>query len=264
TSSAPAPTSTSARTRAATTSSGKVRTGRWEDMRDAMDDDRVGEEVLSAQDVWYGIGDRTILDGVDLSVPRGMSVAVTGPSGSGKTTLLMCLAGLLKPARGHVYVRGREITGARPAAQARIRLSGIGIVYQFGELMPELTPLENVALPAQLAGSATSSAHRRARELLTELGVDRVAATPTSALSGGERQRVAIARALINDPVVILADEPTGSLDRAAAEHVADVFFALPERYGCGAVGVTHNPRIAARAAAQCELDGGKLARIVS
>lgn len=259
-----APTSTWRLTRAAATSTGEgiVNYGVRDEHEPVIDNTGMEQAILSAQGLRYEIGERTILDDVDLTVSAGQAVAITGPSGAGKTTLLMCLAGLVKPIRGHVHVNGQEITGRKPAQQARIRLRHIGIVYQFGELMPELTPLENVALPAQLAGSATFSAEQRAAELLQELGLDGVGSTPTSALSGGERQRVGIARALINKPAMILADEPTGSLDRTAGERVADVFFQLPQRHGCAVIVVTHNPRIAARADVQWELDSGKLMQV--
>ncbi|HEY8474576.1 MAG TPA: ABC transporter ATP-binding protein [Natronosporangium sp.] len=215
--------------------------------------------VLSVHGLRYEVGDRAVLDGVDFVAPAATTTAIMGPSGSGKTTLLMCVAGLLTAKAGRVEVNGRQINTLSPRQRASVRLTDIGIVYQFGELMPELTPLENVALPALLAGSAPSQAYQRARELLAELSVGEVAQTPTAALSGGERQRVAVARALVNRPSLLLADEPTGSLDRAAADLVADVFFRLPQAHGCAAVVVTHNPRIAARADAQWELDAGKL-----
>jgi putative ABC transport system ATP-binding protein/lipoprotein-releasing system ATP-binding protein len=217
---------------------------------------------IEARNLGYSIGDRVILDGVDLLVHGGRSVAVTGPSGSGKTTLLLCLAGILPIATGSVRVNGTDLASLRPNARARLRLREIGIVYQFGELLPELTPAENVALPALLAGERPASAYAAARGLLSDLGLGAIADAGTATLSGGERQRVAVARALIAQPAAVLADEPTGSLDRAGAEAVCDILFELPKRHGCALVVVTHNAEVAARADEMFVLgaESGKLA----
>lgn len=204
--------------------------------------------AIEARSLVYEIGRRRILDGVDLTVDRGRSVALTGPSGTGKTTLLMCLAGLLPPTAGQVRVDGDDLTSLSPAARAALRLRRIGIVYQFGELLPELTPLENVTLPALLRGTRRRQAHDKARALMDDLGIGPLAGGSTATLSGGERQRVAVARALVTDPAVVLADEPTGSLDRAGADIVAELLFGLPGTYGCALVVVTHNSDVAARA----------------
>ncbi|MER7730896.1 ATP-binding cassette domain-containing protein [Streptomyces erythrochromogenes] len=160
----------------------------------------------------YAIGERTLLDGLDLVVEAGTSVAVTGPSGSGKSTLLMCALGLIRPDSGVVSVAGADIARMSPRARARHRRAHLGVVFQSGELLPELTPVENVALPGLLDGQPRDAVFSRAEELLKELGI-RVAQTATGRLSGGERQRVAVARALINTPALLLADEPTGALD---------------------------------------------------
>lgn len=217
------------------------------------------EAAVVAEGVSYAVAGRALLDQVDLAVPARESLAITGPSGSGKTTLLMCLAGMLPIAHGRVRIAGTDITALRPAQSAALRLSKVGIVYQFGELIPELSPLENVAVPLLLAGRGRRTAYDRAADMLAQVGIDRAAETPTPNLSGGERQRVGLARALVTQPAVVLADEPTGSLDSGTAEVVADLLFGLPERHGCALIVVTHNPAIAARAEHQMALDAGKL-----
>ncbi|WP_354641655.1 ABC transporter ATP-binding protein [Kitasatospora camelliae] len=206
----------------------------------------------------YRIGDRTLLDGLDLTVESGTSVAVTGPSGSGKSTLLMCALGLITPDSGRVSVAGTDVTALSPRRRAHHRRDHIGVVFQFGELLPELSPVENVVLAGLLAGQSRNTAVAQARELLDELGVpaDR---TSTGRLSGGERQRVAVARALINRPALLLADEPTGALDQATRDHVCDLLFALPRTHGCALVVVTHDGTVADRADRRLELRGGVL-----
>ncbi|WAL73452.1 ABC transporter ATP-binding protein [Kitasatospora sp. YST-16] len=215
---------------------------------------------VETSDLHYGIANRTLLKSVDLSVGAGRSVAITGPSGCGKSTLLGLLAGLLKPTRGTVRIAGEDITSLAPGRRAALRLRSIGMIYQFGELLPELSPLENTALPALLAGVAREEAYARGTDLLEGLGVKNVLGTDTGALSGGERQRVAVARALIGQPQVVLADEPTGALDGKASTAVADLLFSLPARYGCALVVVTHNPQVAARADQVLTMADGRLA----
>ncbi|MGW1974238.1 ABC transporter ATP-binding protein [Streptomyces sp. NPDC001889] len=206
----------------------------------------------------YEVGGRTLLDGVDLSVSPGESVAVTGPSGSGKSTLLMCVLGLVRPQEGSITAGGREITGLGSTQLAQARRETLGMVFQFGELLPELTPVENVALPVLLGGGRHQDAYRRAEELLEELGVP-VGSTPTGMLSGGERQRTAVARALITEPEVLLADEPTGALDPEAREGVAHLLFTTARDRGCALLLVTHDPAVAERADRRHQLHGGIL-----
>jgi putative ABC transport system ATP-binding protein len=160
------------------------------------------------------------LDEVSLSVAPGEAVAVLGPSGSGKSTLLNLVAGLDRPTAGTVTVGGVRVDKLGEAASARYRRAGIGLVFQFFNLLDDLTVADNVMLPAQLAGMSRGAAQRRAAELLGALGVDRHAGAYPGRLSGGERQRVAVARALMNRPALLLADEPTGALDTAAGEDV--------------------------------------------
>ncbi|MEC4019409.1 ABC transporter ATP-binding protein [Streptomyces sp. H27-D2] len=207
------------------------------------------EYVLEATGLRYEIPGRRLLDGADLRVAAGQSVAVTGPSGSGKSTLLMCLLGLQQLKSGRIEISGRDITAMRSGQLARHRRDSIGMVFQFAELLPELPPLENVALAALLAGQNRKVAFTRAEDLLDELGVGAAARdTATADLSGGERQRVAVARALINEPALLVGDEPTGALDEGNRDSVASLLFSLPQRWSCGLLIVTHDHSIAERA----------------
>ncbi|MGW0611207.1 ABC transporter ATP-binding protein [Streptomyces sp. NPDC002788] len=195
----------------------------------------------------YQVEDRVLLDNVELTVAPGESAAITGPSGSGKSTLLMCVLGLIKPDSGSIAAGGHRLTGLLPGALAKARRRHLGMVFQFGELLPELTPAENVALPMLLDGSDHHHAFATATELLMELDVPHDT-TPTGMLSGGERQRTAVARALIAQPSVLLADEPTGALDHKAREKVADQLFRMCQERRCALLVVTHDPTIADRA----------------
>jgi putative ABC transport system ATP-binding protein len=187
------------------------------------------------------------VDGVDLEVPPGETVAVMGPSGCGKSTLLHLLGGLDRPTAGEVRLAGRRVDQMGERALARMRRDAVGFVFQAFHLMDELTAAENVELPALLAGRSPRAARRKATELLEQVGLaDRARFLP-SALSGGQRQRVAIARALANDPLVVLADEPTGNLDSAATLDVLRLFDRLSSA-GQTLVIVTHDSRIAATA----------------
>jgi ABC-type lipoprotein export system ATPase subunit len=192
----------------------------------------------------YGHGDGLVraVDGVDLDVAAGETVAVMGPSGCGKSTLLHLLGGLDRATGGEVWLAERRIDQLPEKALARIRRTAVGFVFQAFHLMDELTAVENVELPALLAGRAPRAARRRAVELLERVGLaDRAGFLP-AALSGGQRQRVAIARALSNEPAVVLADEPTGNLDSAATVEVLRVFERLHEA-GQTLVVVTHDER---------------------
>jgi putative ABC transport system ATP-binding protein len=197
----------------------------------------------------YGEGQGLVraVDGVDLVVAPGESVAVMGPSGCGKSTLLHLLGGLDRPSSGEVSLAGRSLDHLGEKALARMRRTDVGFVFQAFHLMEELTAIENVELPALLAGRTPRAARRRAGGLLERVGLaDRASFLP-SALSGGQRQRTAIARALSNEPVVVLADEPTGNLDSAATVDVLRLFETLHEA-GQTLVVVTHDERIAATA----------------
>jgi putative ABC transport system ATP-binding protein len=197
----------------------------------------------------YGVGEGLIraVDDVDLEVAEGETVAVMGPSGCGKSTLLHLLGGLDRVSGGEVWLAGRRIDELGEKALADVRRRDVGFVFQAFHLLDELTAVENVELPALLAGRSPRAARRRATELLARVGLaDRASFLP-SALSGGQRQRVAIARALSNQPCVLLADEPTGNLDSVATVDVLRLFEALHEA-GQTLVVVTHDARIAATA----------------
>src|SRR5580692_2302803 len=197
----------------------------------------------------FGKGEGLVraVDEVDLEVAQGETVAVMGPSGCGKSTLLHLLGGLERPSAGEIELAGNRVDQMGERALARLRRTAIGFVFQAFHLMDELTARENVELPALLAGRSPRAARRRAAGLLDRVGLaDRAAFLP-AALSGGQRQRVAIARALSNDPLVVLADEPTGNLDSAATLEVLRLFDRLHEA-GQTLVIVTHDPRVAATA----------------
>ncbi|MFJ1600109.1 ABC transporter ATP-binding protein [Streptomyces sp. NPDC088261] len=209
----------------------------------------------------YGEGESLVwaVDGIDLDVPAGQTLAVTGPSGCGKSTFLQLLGGLDRPTDGEVWLGGRRVDDLGERDLARLRRRTIGFVFQACHLMDELTAAENVELPALLAGASPRAARRRAAGLLDRVGLaDRARHLP-SELSGGQRQRVAIARALVNDPLVVLADEPTGNLDSAATHDVLRLFDEL-RAFGQTLVMVTHDERVAACADRVVSLRDGTLA----
>ncbi|MER7989963.1 ABC transporter ATP-binding protein [Streptomyces noursei] len=220
--------------------------------------ERAGERALDISGLRYAIADRVLLDGLDLQVEAGESAAVVGPSGSGKSTLLGCILGLIRPSQGRVEVAGQDVVRMRQRALERHRSRHMGVVFQFGELLPELTPVENVALAALLGGTPTAEAYESAEGILRDLGVP-YDGVPTGQLSGGERQRTAVARALINQPKILLADEPTGALDRATRDAVSELLFDVPRRWGCALVVVTHDVEVAERADRCLELAGATL-----
>ncbi|MGB8940600.1 MAG: ABC transporter ATP-binding protein [Streptomyces sp.] len=213
--------------------------------------------VLEINDLHYTVRNRPLFNGLKLSVGAGESVAITGPSGSGKSTLLSSILGLIKPTSGSIRVAGAEVTALGRSDVARMRSQTIGTVFQFGELLPELSPLDNVALAALLSRSDRDGGYSRAQKLLDELGVPH--AERTEELSGGEHQRTAVARALINSPQLVLADEPTGALDPETADRTADLLFELPRLRRCALLLVTHDARVAARADRVLNLRDGVL-----
>jgi putative ABC transport system ATP-binding protein len=191
-------------------------------------------------------GGATALDQVSLEVTAGEAVAVMGPSGSGKSTLLNLVAGLDRPTGGTVTVAGQRVDALSETRLARYRRREVGMVFQFFNLLDDLTVAGNVLLPAQLAGTPRRKARARCAELLDQLGIGRYRDTYPGRLSGGERQRVAIARSLINDPAVLLADEPTGAVDTATGEEIGQLLLDL-NTAGQTLVLVTHSPDLAAR-----------------
>ena len=190
-------------------------------------------------------GANRALDEVDLVVLAGERVAVMGPSGSGKSTLLHCLAGLVVPDAGEIHFEGNRLDTLGEAARSATRLRRMGVVFQFGGLVPELTLVENVMLPLQLTGMPRRAARDRALELLVELGIADLADSRTGAVSGGQAQRAAVARALVHRPAVVLADEPTGALDSATSELVLDTMVRLSAGLGSALVVVTHDHVVA-------------------
>ncbi|RSM90074.1 ABC transporter ATP-binding protein [Streptomyces sp. WAC 01325] len=218
--------------------------------------------VIDIRDVsrTYGEGPPA-LAGVSLSVRAGEALAVLGPSGSGKSTLLNLIAGLDRPSGGSVTVDGQRVDRLGEAASAKYRRARIGMVFQFFNLLEDLTVADNVLLPAQLAGTPRAEARRRAADLLAHLGIDRHADAHPGRLSGGERQRVAVARALMNRPALLLADEPTGALDTASGEDVRQLLAAL-NADGQTIVLVTHDLGLAESCASRTiELVDGRIVR---
>ncbi|MGC8119842.1 ABC transporter ATP-binding protein [Marinobacter sp. VGCF2001] len=204
-------------------------------------------------------GDQTVsvLSGLDLSLAGGQSLALTGPSGSGKSTLLNILCGLERPDSGHLHVAGQTLAGegapvnkALEQAWAGLRRQCIGVVFQDANLMPALSLLDNIRLRASLAGNAGDSG----QQWLSKLGIGELGERYPDQVSGGQRQRAALAMVFAVRPALILADEPTGSLDRVTAEAVADELFGLQARQGCGLILATHDPELAARCQFQLDL----------
>ena len=202
--------------------------------------------LLVARALHVAFGPTTALAGASLEVDGGEILALMGPSGSGKSTLLHCLAGILRPDDGTVAFEGRDVTAMSDAERSALRRSEYGFVFQFGQLVPELTCEENVALPLRLAGVARREAHSTAREWLDRLEVPDIARKRPGQVSGGQAQRAAVARALVTRPRVVFADEPTGALDSLNGERVMQLFVAAARETGAAVVLVTHEPRVAA------------------
>lgn len=201
--------------------------------------------MLEARDLTLSYGQTRALNEVSMSVASGESVAVMGASGSGKSSLLHCLAGVIAPNSGSVHIDGTDLTGLSDRRRSRVRLERIGVVFQFGDLVPELSLIENVMLPLQLLGQKTPAARGRALELLAELGIADLADSRAGEVSGGQAQRAAVARAMVHQPAIVLADEPTGSLDSFNAEEVMDALIALTRTAETALVVVTHDNRVA-------------------
>ena len=213
---------------------------------------------LSAHDLRLQFGRTEALRGASIELERGEVVALTGPSGSGKSTLLLCLAGILVPDAGEVWFAGRRLDTLSERERTLVRRRETGVVLQFGQLVPELTAAQNVALPLLLDGRSRSEARRGARDWLERAGADDVADRTPGELSGGEAQRVAVARALVAGPQLVLADEPTGALDSVAGESVLAALLGAVGDSGATLVVVTHDNRVAARADREVVLRDGR------
>jgi putative ABC transport system ATP-binding protein len=213
--------------------------------------------VLRAVQLGHRYGATTVLHDVDIAVFPGETVAVTGPSGSGKSTLLHCLAGIIAPAEGQVWLGQDRIDGWSESRRTALRGSRFGFVFQFGALLPELPAVENVAVPLMLAGVRRADAVARAAAWFPPLGLGGLEERRPGQLSGGQEQRVAIARALVTEPAVVFADEPTGALDSATGAKVFAALSALTVRTGAALVVSTHDPEIAGRCSRRVALRDG-------
>jgi putative ABC transport system ATP-binding protein len=208
----------------------------------------MSDALIEARDIELSFGPTPALRGASVSANAGEILAVMGPSGSGKSTLLHCLAGILLPAKGEVQFDGRRVDTMNETARSALRRDRFGFVFQFGQLVPELTAQENVALPLLLAGVRRAEALAAAQPWFEQLDLPGLQGRRSGELSGGQAQRIALARALVAKPQVLFADEPTGSLDSLTGEHVMDLLVAAAREQGTTVILVTHEPRIAAYA----------------
>lgn len=215
--------------------------------------------LLEVSGLSLDVPGRRLLYDVNFAVEAGECLAVVGPSGSGKTSLLNCLCGIATPSSGSVRVDGQELTGFGLSEQTAFRLRRVGMVFQFGELLPELTVLENVALPLRLMGVSRSEAERRATTWLDRLGLDGRGEAHPNVLSGGEVQRAGIARALAHEPRLVLADEPTGALDEDNSAHIAGLLVGTAKELGATVIVATHDPLVASKADRVLRLREGRL-----
>ena len=201
--------------------------------------------MIQVKDITKSFGSLQVLKGINLEIQKGEIVSIVGPSGAGKTTLLQIIGTLDRPDGGSVCVDGIDVTTLSQKQLSDFRNQHIGFVFQFHQLLPEFTALENVMIPAYIAGKSTSAAKERAMELLRFMNLSDRATHKPAELSGGEKQRVAVARALVNSPAVILADEPSGSLDSQHKQELHQLFFDLREKFGQTFVIVTHDEELA-------------------
>lgn len=201
--------------------------------------------MIKLEGITRSFGSLQVLKGIDLEISKGEVVSIVGPSGAGKTTLLQIMGTLDEPDGGEVFIDGANVSHMKEKALSAFRNKNIGFVFQFHQLLPEFTALENVMIPAFIAGVSSKDANARALEILDFMGLADRASHKPNELSGGEKQRVAVARALINNPGVILADEPSGSLDTHNKEELHQLFFDLRNRFGQTFVIVTHDESLA-------------------
>lgn len=201
--------------------------------------------MIKIQGITKSFGSLQVLKGIDLEIQQGEIISIVGPSGAGKTTLLQILGTLDKPDGGSVLYEGKDVYKLKDKEQASFRNKNIGFVFQFHQLLPEFTSLENVMIPALIGKAKTSEAEKRSKEILSFLGLDDRISHKPAELSGGEKQRVAVARALVNKPSVIFADEPSGSLDTHNKEELHKLFFDLRDQLNQTFVIVTHDEQLA-------------------
>ena len=204
--------------------------------------------MINAKNIRKSFEGLEVLKGIDLKIAAGEVVSIVGSSGAGKTTLLQILGTLDVPSNGSLSISGQTLSGLSRSGLADFRNTNIGFVFQFHRLLPEFTALENVMMPGWIAGKSDNEISERAKQLLEELGLGHRVNHLPSELSGGEQQRVAVARALLNNPSILLADEPSGNLDSENAAKLHDLFFELRDKHGLTVIIVTHNEELAARA----------------
>lgn len=215
--------------------------------------------ILQAKDVKKSFGQTPALLGADLSVKKGEIVAIMGPSGSGKSTLLHCLAGIFAPDSGEVWFDGKRLDRQSEMARTELRRTAFGFVFQFGQLVPELTAADNIALPLLLDKVGRKEAYAQAAAWLKRLGLEGMGGRRSGELSGGQAQRVALARALVIKPKVLFADEPTGALDSLTGEKVMDLMVDIAREEGTTVIVVTHDARVAAYAEREVVVRDGKV-----
>ena len=215
--------------------------------------------MIELQGITKSFGSLQVLKGIDLTIDKGEVVSIVGPSGAGKTTLLQIMGTLDKPDTGRILLNGTEINRLKERELAAFRNREIGFVFQFHQLLPEFTALENVTIPALIQGVSSGEARRRAVEMLEFMGLSERASHKPAELSGGEKQRVAVARALINHPSVVLADEPSGSLDTHNKEELHRLFFELRDKLGQTFVIVTHDEGLASQTDRTIHMLDGRL-----
>jgi putative ABC transport system ATP-binding protein len=215
--------------------------------------------IIEARDIVKSFGPTPALRGASIRAKQGEILAVMGPSGSGKSTLLHCLAGILTPDRGEVWFRGQRLDTMREGQRSELRRDRFGFVFQSGQLVPELTAEENVALPLLLSGTRRARALAEARKWFGRLGLDGLEHRRSGELSGGQAQRVALARGLVTEPDIVFADEPTGSLDSVPGAQVMNLLTSAAREQGATVIIVTHDARVAAYAAREVVVRDGKV-----